>query len=102
MIVYLDHIDVLHACYYVDMKAIQYTIRNIPAPIDRHLRKRAAISGQSLNSIIIEELSSSAGVDKQDLTDTLDWFIGGNYIGESEKSALAEDDKIQKNLTRKQ
>ncbi len=92
----------MHACYHVGMKAIQYTIRNIPAPIDRYLRKRASISGKSLNSVIIEELSGNTGINSQDLASSLDWFIGGNYIGESEKSALAEDDIIQKNLTRKQ
>ena len=84
------------------MKAIQYTIRNIPAPIDRYLRKRAKISGQSLNSVIIEELSDRVGIKNDNLIDSLDWFIGASVIGDDVTQALVEDDKIQKDLTKKQ
>ena len=84
------------------MKAIQYTIRNIPAPIDRYLRKRAKISGQSLNSVIIEELSDNLGKKGNDLIGSLDWFIGGSSIGDDVTRALSAEDKIQKELTRKQ
>ena len=84
------------------MKAIQYTIRNIPAPIDRYLRKRAKMSGQSLNHVIIEELSEKAGVQGDNLVDSLDWFIGASMIDNNVVKALDEDDKTQKELTRKQ
>jgi hypothetical protein len=84
------------------MKAIQYTIRNIPEPIDRYLRKRAKISGQSLNSVIIEELSDNVGVQSDNLVDSLNWFIGANVIGDDVIQALDQDEKIQKQLTKKQ
>jgi hypothetical protein len=84
------------------MKAIQYTIRNIPVPIDRYLRKRAKISGQSLNHVIIEELSDRAGLLSNNLIDSLDWMIGANVIDNGVIQALNEEDKIQKNLTKKQ
>ena len=84
------------------MKAIQYTIRNIPEPIDRYLRKRAKISGQSLNSVIIEELSDNVGVQGDNLVDSLNWFIGANVIGDDVIQALDQDEKIQKQLTKKQ
>lgn len=84
------------------MKAIQYTIRNIPAPIDRYLRKRAKISGQSLNHVIIEELSDGAGVQGDNLIDSLGWFIGANVIDNGVIQALDKEDKIQKELTKKQ
>jgi len=84
------------------MKAIQYTIRNIPEPIDRYLRKRAKISGQSLNSVIIEELSYNVGVQSDNLVDSLNWFIGSNVIGDDAIQALDQVDKIQKQLTKKQ
>lgn len=84
------------------MKAIQYTIRNIPAPIDRYLRKRAKISGQSLNSVIIGELSDKAGLSSDNLVDSLGWFIGANVIDSDVLQALDQEDKIQKELTRKQ
>lgn len=78
------------------MKAIQYTIRNIPAPIDRYLRKRAKISGQSLNSVIIEELSDKAGITSNNLVDSLGWFIGASVIGSDVTRVLDEDGKMQK------
>ena len=84
------------------MKAIQYTIRNIPEPIDRYLRKRAKISGKSLNSVIIEELSDNVGVQSDNLVDSLNWFIGANVIGDDVIQALDQDEKIQKQLTKKQ
>ncbi len=84
------------------MSTKQYTIRNIPQPVDRYLRKRAKISGKSLNQVIIDELSESAGVNKTSLVDSLDWFFGSNTIGDDVLQALEEDDKIQKELTRKQ
>lgn len=84
------------------MKAIQYTIRNIPTPVDRYLRKRAQISGQSLNQVIIDELSEKAGVAKQgSVADSLEWFIGSG-LETDVLDALAEDDRIQKNLVRKE
>ena len=84
------------------MKATQYTIRNIPAPIDRYLRKRAKISGQSLNSVIIQELSENVGTQSENLVDSLDWFIGASVIGNDVIQTLDADDKIQKQLTKKQ
>jgi len=84
------------------MKAIQYTIRNIPEPIDRYLRKRAKISGKSLNSVIIEELSDNIGVQSDNLVDSLNWFIGANVIEDDVIQALDQDEKIQKQLTKKQ
>lgn len=92
----------MHACYNVGMKTKQYTIRNIPEPVDRYLRKRAKLTGQSLNQVVIEELSSKAGVGKQSLRESLDWFIGGGGIDDDTLKVLEEEDRIQKELTRKQ
>ena len=36
------------------------------------------------------------------LADSLDWFIGSNSIGQDTLDAWQEDDKNQKELTRKQ
>lgn len=84
------------------MKTKQYTIRNIPPAVDRYLRKRAQISGQSLNQVIIDELSSNAGLRSGGMTESLDWFIGGGTMGDDERRALDEADKQQKELTREQ
>lgn len=84
------------------MSKTQYTIRNIPPSVDRYLRKRAKISGRSLNQIIIEELSERAGVKSGGIVQSLDWFIGGGVIDETSQKALEEDDAVQKELTRKE
>ncbi len=84
------------------MKTTQYTIRNIPEPVDRYLRKRAKLSGQSLNQVVIEELSERAGTGKQSLVESLDWFIGSGYIEDDVLQALEEEDKIQKALVREE
>ena len=84
------------------MNIKQYTIRNIPAPVDRYLRKRAKISGLSLNQIIIDELSDKAGVNKTNLIDSLDWFIGSKNIGKDVKDFLKKEETLQKELTKKQ
>ncbi len=93
----------MHACYSAGMKTTQYTIRNIPAPVDRYLRRRAQISGKSLNQVVIDELSEKAGVnDNRSLVEKLDWFIGSGSIGDDVQAILDEEDRIQKELARKE
>jgi len=84
------------------MKAIQYTVRNIPAPVDRYLRKRAKISGQSLNTVILQELGNKAEANKGAILESLDWFIGSGVMDDDVQRILDEDDKIQKELVRKE
>ena len=83
-------------------KTKQYTIRNIPEPVDRYLRKRAKLSNKSLNQVVIEELSTHVGNGQKNIIESLDWFIGSGGIGDDVIQALEEDDKAQKELTRKQ
>lgn len=84
------------------MKTKQYTIRNIPEPVDRYLRKRAKLSNKSLNQVVIEELSTHVGNGQKNIIESLGWFIGSGGIGDDVIQALEEDDKAQKELTRKQ
>jgi hypothetical protein len=84
------------------MKAVpQYTIRNMPEPVDRYLRRQARRSGKSLNQTIISELSERAGVTKDgkptSLLESLSWFIGSG-MDQDVIDALEEEDKIQKQL----
>lgn len=41
---------------------MQYTLRNIPAVLDRVLRRRAREQGASLNEVALEALARGAGV----------------------------------------
>ena len=36
---------------------VQYTVRGIPAEVDRVLRERARMNNQSLNQVIVDELT---------------------------------------------
>lgn len=44
---------------------IQYTVRGVPADVDRALREKARRSKQSLNQVILRELADAANVRKQ-------------------------------------
>jgi hypothetical protein len=41
---------------------MQYTIRNVPSPLDEALRRTARAHGKSLNEVAIEALARGAGV----------------------------------------
>jgi hypothetical protein len=43
-------------------KAAQYTIRNVPASVDRALRRKAADNDISLNAVLLRALEAEAGV----------------------------------------
>lgn len=46
-----------------DKTSSQYTIRQVPADIDRALRKRAAQGSKSLNAAVLEALRTGSGAD---------------------------------------
>ncbi len=41
---------------------MQYTVRNVPAEVDRALKRRARREGKSLNAIALEALEGAAGL----------------------------------------
>ncbi|MGH2638189.1 MAG: hypothetical protein ACRDF4_02725 [Rhabdochlamydiaceae bacterium] len=90
----------MHECYHACMTTIQYTIRNVPRPVDRYLRKRAQLSGKSLNQIIVEELSEKVTDVSEPVGDSLGWFFGSG-IDDATLRALEQEDKTQKELARK-
>ena len=49
--------------------SIQYTIRGIPYEVDRILRQKAARRKQSLNKVVVEELTTAAQGRKADFSD---------------------------------
>ena len=82
------------------MTVKQYTIRNVPAPVDSYLRKRARLSGKSLNQVIIEELSENVASASSSVG-SLDWFIGTG-MDEETLRALEQEDRVQKELAKKE
>ncbi len=79
------------------MSQIQYTIRNIPEPVNRYLRKKSRLSGKSLNQVIIDELSEKIAEPSANVGTALSWFIGSG-IDEATLKALDDEDKMQKEL----
>lgn len=41
-------------------RTIQYTVRGVPADVDRNLREKAARRRQSLNQVILDELVAAS------------------------------------------
>ncbi|HKW16542.1 MAG TPA: hypothetical protein VJO35_03435 [Terriglobales bacterium] len=80
---------------------MQYTIRNIPKPLDAALRRKARDQGKSLNDVTIEALARGAGLSgeptrQRDLSD-----IAGTWREDPEfDRAIAEQDVIDEKLWR--
>jgi len=83
------------------MKSIQYTVRNIPEPVNRYLRKKSHLSGKSLNQVIIDELSEKVALPSDTTGTALSWFIGSG-IDDDTLRALDEEDKAQKKRAAKE
>jgi hypothetical protein len=82
------------------MNTKQYTVRNIPEPVNRYLRKKAQLSGKSLNQVIVDELSEKVAKPSATVGTALSWFIGSG-MDDSTLQALDEEDKLQKKLAAK-
>ena len=80
---------------------MQYTLRDIPPPVDSELRRRAKAEGKSLNTVAIEALIRGAGLSEtpvrhRDLGD-----IAGTWQEDPEfDQAIADQDQIDERLWR--
>jgi hypothetical protein len=80
---------------------MQYTLRDIPAPVDSELRRRAQAEGKSLNTVVIEALIRGTGLGgsplrQRDLSD-----IAGAWQEDPEfDQAIADQDQIDERLWR--
>ena len=80
---------------------MQYTIRGIPAAVDRALRMRARRSGKSLNEATVDALTEGAGVAgrprrRRELGD-----IAGTWKADKAvEAALADQDRVDEDLWR--
>ncbi|MBX3436024.1 MAG: hypothetical protein KF861_00820 [Planctomycetaceae bacterium] len=55
----------------------QYTIRSIPARVDRELRRRAKVEGRSLNAVVLDVLEQAVTpTSEPKLHHDLDFLIG--------------------------
>jgi plasmid stability protein len=77
----------------------QYTIRNVPAAVDRALRQRAARSQRSLNDVALEALAQAAQVSVPEVSD-LDAFFGSWVEDPEIDEALGAQRKVDEDLWR--
>lgn len=73
------------------ISCMQYTLRNVPAHLDRSLRQRALQTGQSLNEVVLEALIREAGlsaelIQRRSLTD-----LAGKWVEDPEFDAAIRD-----------
>ena len=85
--------------YNVYMSKIQYTIRNIPAPLDRVIKKQAIQSGKSFNQTVVDILAMQTfGSTDIHKVDGFDWLYNKNTLDDSFDEAIKELSKIDKKI----
>jgi plasmid stability protein len=78
---------------------MQYTLRNIPAAVDRALRQRAKIEGRSLNEVAVEALARATGVLDEEMKHRSLGDLAGTWIPDPDfDAALEEQDRIDEGL----
>ncbi len=78
---------------------MQYTVRGIPAALDKAMRQRARVRGKSLNEVAIEALAERVGLhearrERRDLSD----IVGTWKKDAPVEAALAAQDEIDDHL----
>lgn len=83
------------------MQMAQYTIRTVPASVDRMLRERARTEGKSLNEAVIEALQAGLGLSEVPVEfDDLDDLIGTWQHDPDTDQALTDQDVVDLELWR--
>ena len=83
------------------MSKIQYTIRNIPLPVDRVIRKRSKRTGKSFNQTVVELLSLQT-IGTTEITDNnnFDWLFNQNTLDSNFDEAINDMSQIDDKLWR--
>jgi len=80
-------------------EAIQYTIRNVPGPVDRALRRSANRQEKSLNEVALEALARGAGVEQEAKEHRDLDFLFGSWVDDAAVDrALADQRKVDPDL----
>jgi len=78
---------------------MQYTVRGVPEPLDRAIRRRARAEGKSLNAVAVEALAEGLGLGKEGLVlrDLSD--IAGTWKKDAAaEAALSAQDVVDESL----
>ncbi len=81
------------------MSKVQYTIRNIPLPVDKVIRKRAAQSGRSFNQTVVDMLTlQTFGTTMPKADDNFDWLFAQNTLDQSFDEAIKNLSRVDETL----
>ena len=83
-----------------DKVTVQYTVREVPAHVDRALRRKATDEGKSLNQLLRDTLAKEADGDAGALHHDLD-VLAGTWEDDPEfDRAIAEQDRVDEAMWR--
>lgn len=81
------------------MAKIQYTIRNIPAPVDAVIRKRSKATGKSFNQTVVDLLTlQTFGTAEPQIDTTFSWLYNKNTLEESFDRTVEELSQVDEKL----
>jgi hypothetical protein len=81
------------------MTNIQYTIRNIPSPVDKVIRKRTKQTGKSFNQTVVELLSlQTLGTTEISEDFNFDWLFNKKTLGNDFDKAIKDISQVDENL----
>ncbi|MFO7848618.1 MAG: hypothetical protein R6V67_01550 [Spirochaetia bacterium] len=78
----------------------QYTVRNIPAGLDRALREWAKRRNVSLNRAIVDALKRGIGIEEEQEHHDLDDLVGTWQEDREFEQAISEQDAVEPDLWR--
>ena len=79
-------------------RTVQFTVRGIPREVEKALKRKAALSEKSLNTVLVEALSREAGVERETVYHELDSLAGTWEDDPAFDAALRAQHRIDKNL----
>ena len=81
------------------MANIQYTIRNIPSPVDKVIRKRSKQTCKSFNQTVVELLSlQTFGTTEISEDSNFDWLFNKNTLDNNFDKAIKDISQVDENL----
>ncbi len=81
------------------MRNIQYTIRNIPLPVDKVIRKRSKQTGKSFNQTVVDLLTlQTFGTTEVPDNSNFDWLFNINTLDSNFDKAIKEMSQVDESL----
>jgi len=81
------------------MSNIQYTIRNIPSPVDKVIRKRSKQTGKSFNQTVVDLLSlQTFGTTEISEKTNFDWLFNKKSLDDNFDKAIRDMSQIDEKL----